>query len=242
MIEAYYFPNPILLTKMREQAFVNKKDLLEFFSDNLLPDIKNESLYFELLERELKDLSHDVLVKNKKFIKTALPLEIDQVGSGPTLVALVVGNHRLAEKCNLLGGEYQCVYTFLLEKTEMFIKLKMKNTNPLTKTNLKAFKLLTTDRKAQKYALMCYLYNESHRGRTNRWRENYIKKYFISPDTDNYDLLNKFSVMYEDFLEYVFPNFKSQLKILNKAVNVLVKVNNPVEIKTLDGCLIRMVF
>ena len=48
--------------------------------------------------------------------------------------------------------------------------------------------------------------------------------------------------MYEDFLEYVFPNFKSQLKILNKAVNVLVKVNNPVEIKTLDGCLIRMVF
>ena len=89
--------------------------------------------------------------------KTLLQLEIGQVGSGPTLVALLSRNKAFATKFNLLGGEFNCIYTFLLGET---IKYFERNGNlglEIYKQTSKAFKLLTENRKSQKYALMFFL-------------------------------------------------------------------------------------
>ncbi len=114
MLEAYYSPNVELSKKFREMKKTTRAALVSFFDIHKLTGKDKECLYFELLERELQDI-----VGGQQ--KTAMALEIDQVGSGPTLVALVTGNRKLAEKCNLLGGPFNCVYTYLMKKAEEYI-------------------------------------------------------------------------------------------------------------------------
>ena len=92
MLEAYYSPDPDLLSKYKSE-----KNKFQFFKNN---KIKTPTLYFKLLQKEIESLL------NKEKDTTGLPLEIDQVGSGPTLIALVCGNLSLAKKCNLLEGEF----------------------------------------------------------------------------------------------------------------------------------------
>ena len=84
-----------------------------------------------------------------------------------------------------------------------------------TKSN--AYKLLTEERKAQKYALMCFFYNQKHLGRTGRWKRLYEEKFGISPTNVDYALLSKFSVLYSQFMEHVFPKLTKQLDLLNEA-------------------------
>lgn len=235
MLNAYYSPFPDLCREFNDTK-LNKKTfsyMRKFFETNKI-DLSKTTLYFELLEIEIQTL----LSGTGK--KTALQLEIDQVGSGPTLIALVTGNKALAEKCNLLGGEFSCIYTFLLEKSQSFISEKLEDIE-INKTS-NAYRLLTEERKAQKYALMCFFYNEQHLSRTKRWVAQYEEKYGTSVPDEEYKLLSKFSVKYPEFMEYVFPKLTRQLDLLNEALILVVDQGLPVKIKTLDNCLISWDF
>lgn len=163
--------------------------------------------------------------------KTALLLEIDQVGSGPAFVALLTRNKALAEKCNLLEGDFRCIYGFLLEETKKFFEAKNNFNLNVKIEESKAFKLLTRNRKAQKYAIMCFFYNEQHLSRTNRWGEQYEAEFGISVSDEDYKVLQAFSVKYPEFMNTCFPNLVEQLDILNDAMLVTVKQKLPIKYK-----------
>ena len=223
MLTAYYSPEPEKLQKFNEEKQDSFQSMGKFFQENKI-NLSNQALYFELLQIEISDLL------NSKIKKTALQLEIDQVGSGPTLIALLTSNKILAEKCNLLEGPFSCIYSYLLKQTKIFFKEKMSNIN----TETKAFKFLTENRKSQKYALMCFFYNEEHRSRTDRWIEQYEEIYEITVPEDEKELFHKFSIEYPEFMNYVFPNLKRQLDILNEAALIVVEQNLPIKIDTLE--------
>ena len=230
MIEAYYSTSPSQRYEFKKKG--KKKEMLKFFLENRLCDLENQVVYFKLLEHEIFKIANG-------HTKTALPLEIDQVGSGPTLIALLTGNKALAQKCNLLEGPFQCIYTYLLSKTKDFI---CHYDNDILKKAPKSFNLLTTDRKAAKYAIMCFFYNEKHLSRTNRWKEQFEELHGISVDNGEYALLSKFSIDFPLFLDFVFPKLLDQLNLLNEAMQVLTGQGQPVKIKTLDGSIITWDF
>ena len=231
MLEAYYSPEPNVLKKFKESKARTFGQLSSFFERNLL-DISELPLYFELLQTEI---TH---IQNKKDRKSAIQLEIDQVGSGPTLIALVTKNKVLAEKCNLLGGPFCCIYSYLLEKSVLFIQEKIPDVNKSSKS----FELITTNRKAQKYALMCFFYNEQHLNRTKRWVAMYEEIYDMSVPDKEYKFLSRVSVLYDVFMEYVFPNLLRQLEILNEASSIVINQDLPIKIETLDKCILSWDF
>jgi len=236
MLQAYYSPYPHLYTEFNNNFHSRKtfKSMKTFFNENKIK-LAEQPLYFELLEGEINDIFY-VLSKRRK---TALQLEIDQVGSGPTLIALATGNKILAAKCHLLDGSFCCIYTFLLDKSKSFMKEHM---NMNIDEESFAYKLLTEDRKAQKYAIMCFFYNQQHLGRTKRWVDQYEDKFGISVTPDDYELLSRFSVKYPQFMEYVFPKITRQLDLLNEALFLVIDQGLPVKINTLDKSIISWDF
>jgi hypothetical protein len=234
MLEAYYSPDPALLFEFKSKNLATKKQMFYFFQERKVK-LEGKPLYFELLEKELEQVF-------TSKCQTSLLLEIDQVGSGPAFVALLTKNTKLAEKCNLIGGDFRCIYSFLLEETSKFF---LHNNNFDLGVDLKeskAYKLLTKNRKAQKYALMCYFYNEQHLSRTNRWKEQYEEVFGLTVSDHDFEILKKFSIEYPRFMDVCFPNLGEQLNILNEAMLILVKQNLPVKINTLDGCILSWDF
>ena len=89
MLSAYYSPYPHLYREFNSR-FLNKKtfsNMKDFFNDNRIK-LTEQPLYFELLEGEIRRIFQIPSVKKK----TSLQLEIDQVASGPTFIALAIGN------------------------------------------------------------------------------------------------------------------------------------------------------
>ena len=235
MLDAYYSPEPDLYREFNS-TLLNKKtfnSMKNFFNKNKIKT-SEQPLYFELLEGEIAKILK--IPSGKK--KTSLQLEIDQVGSGPTLIALATGNRALAEKCNLLGGPFSCIYSFLLEKAKVFIVENISEVD----IESNAYKLLTQERKAAKYAIMCFFYNQQHLGRTERWKLQYEEIFGISVTPSDYALLTKFSVAYPKFMEYVFPKLTKQLALLNEALFLVIGQGLPVKINTLDNCIISWYF
>jgi len=234
MLETYYSPNPLLLKGFNNLISKSNKEMFQYFQENKI-NLEKEPLYFELLELELNDV-----FCNKQ--ETSLQLEIDQVGSGPTLVALLTQNKVLTEKCNLLEGKFHCVYKYLLHETKQYLQENNYFDLDIDIHNSKAFELLTQDRKAQKYALMCYFYNEKHRGRTLRWKEQFEEKFGTTVTSNDYELFSKFSINYSKFMEKCFPNLTTQLDILNEAMTIVIKQDLPIKFSTLDGCILSWDF
>lgn len=231
MLEAYYSPHPCVLAEFNSCKTYTFSSMDKFFKQNKI-DLSKSPLYFELLKTEISDLM------KSSTRKSALQLEIDQVASGPTLIALLTKNKVLAEKCNLLGGPFCCIYSFLLEKSIPFLLENFPGLGP----DSKVFELLTTNRKAQKYALMCFFYNEQHMSRTRRWAVMYEEIFERSiPDAD-FEILSQFSVLYPKFMNFVFPKLIRQLEILNEAALVVVNQQLPVKINTLDKCILSWDF
>ena len=189
-----------------------------------------------MLNRELNDLF------NSKQKKTALQLEIDQVASGPTLVALLTRNKALAKKCNLLDGEFSCIYTFLLEQTVKYFEATDNLGLDIDRKTSKAFRFLTENRKSQKYALMCFFYNEQHRSRTSRWKEQFEEEFSVAAGEKDYKVFSEFSLDYSKFMDCCFPDLSIQLKTLNDAMLELVDQGLPAKIDTLDGCILAWDF
>ena len=237
MLEAYYSPEPDLLNKFKLLDSNEMSSLFKFFQTNKRNLIK-QPLYFKMLESELNDLR----ISKKKGVYTSIQLEIDQVGSGPTLVALLVKNETLARKCNLLGGAFNCIYTFLLEETIKYFKSENNFELKIDVINSKAYKLLTSNRQSQKYALMCFFYNEQHKSRTERWVIQYEAEYGLDITQEEFELISAFSVKYADFMSSCFPGLNKQLRILNDAMLILVKQGLPVKLGTLDECILSWDF
>ena len=236
MLSAYYSPDPYLHRAFNEDPYHKKSfsNMKNFFDKNKIK-LAEQPLYFELLETEIGRILQTTSGKKK----TALPLDIDQVGSAPTIIALATGNKILAEKCNLLGGPFTCIYSFLLGKARIFIT---ENIDMEINTESNAFKLLTEERKAQKYALMCFFFNQQHLSRTDEWRMLYEEKFGISVPPADYELLTRFSVLYPEFMEYAFPKLTGQLNLLNEAMLLVINQGLPVKINTLDKCILSWDF
>ena len=121
----------------------NKASLKAFFEKKMLANIDELSLYFALLQKEL-----GFIFFSNKPVKTSVSVEIDQCGSGPMLVAiLTTGNRKLAEKCNLLPGETQCMYSYIMGECKNYLFVE---TPELVSDAPLAVEFLCTHRKSQK--------------------------------------------------------------------------------------------
>ena len=246
ILEAYNAPNRLIIEKIQKEILslkikkikLNIKDF-QLIHENYSRKLKEtDPLYFFLLRDELKN----IFKTEKKKVKTSISVEIDQVASGPTLVSLLIGNKALAQKCNLLGGfTFHCIYTELLKETYYFMEEKYIEKPFYSKTS-KAFSMLTSKRKSQKHALMCFFYNETPLGRTLRWKKFYEDYYNTNITKEDFELIQQFSIDYPIFLNKLYPKINEQLKLLNEAVKVIIELGLPVTIETLDDTLIEWDF
>jgi hypothetical protein len=189
--------------------------------------------------------------------KVHLNVEIDQNASGIVFMALLFRNKSLAEQCNLLTSDTQDVYTFTNQAVRNFILGKeisyvskesstfegqtqqIKKSFIVDEVNGTKFLKFFNNRKATKYALMCYCYNQTHQGRTAKWKELWFEQFQELLDLVNFRILNYFSVHYEQFLETVFPKLVQQRNALNSILKRGLQGGAGVKIKTLDGCVLE---
>ena len=232
LLLAYYAPNAEISQNLLDctSKRFNKASLKVFFDNNKLLDINELPVYFALLEKELK-----FIFSVTKGVRTSVSVEIDQVGSGPMLVAILTGNRKLAEKCNLTPGENHCIYSFIMDECRNYLLTEMAE---LVKEAPLALEFLSTHRKSQKRALMCYIYNQAYLSRTKSFKELFEKFYERSISDAEYSLISEFSKRYTSFIASIFPMLDVQLDILEEAMQVFISQDQFCEIETLDGCII----
>merc|ERR1711971_1029675 len=100
----------------------------------------------------------------------------------------------------------------------------------ITAENRKAFELLTQERKAKKYFLMCFIYNQQYRRRTEEWKDAFVERF--GSDSEYY-LLSAFSKINVAFLENVFPKLTTQLNILTNVMLLVANTNLQIKVGTL---------
>jgi hypothetical protein len=106
----------------------------------------------------------------------------------------------------------------------------------------KVFEFFQKTRKASKYALIGFCYNQTQRERLTQWVNIWEEVYEESPSNYEYEILNKFANSYGLFLEKLFPNLRSQLDRLTKALEILLKAGSKLKLKTLDGSVLHWDF
>ena len=232
LLLAYFAPNNAVTEKLLAYTATkfNKASLKVFFEKNRLLNVKELPVYFELLEKEL-----EIVFSSDKPVKTSVSVEIDQCGSGPMLVAILTGNRKLAEKCNLLPGETQCIYSYIMQECKNYLFAKMPE---LCENASDAVEFLSNHRKSQKLALMCFIYNQMHLSRTKTYKELFEQEFERSISDDEYKLISSFSKSYDHFIGTIFPMLDVQLGILEEAMQVFTSQEQFCEIETLDNCLI----
>jgi hypothetical protein len=242
MLEAYYMADPTLLEKFLQYKSVitndkSKKKLKTFFFENRLKHFDKIPMYFELLDTEIQKLFN---AKSPEDKKTGLALEIDQVGSGPMLVAILTGNKKLAEKCNMMPGETHCIYSYVQE--ESYSYLKMTYPGFCGEDADEALLFLKNNRDAQKRALMCFFYKQRHQKRTKKLKEQFEELLGRAVTDPEYTLLSIYSVKYDKFISEIFPGLNEQLALLEEAMLLLVNNHKEVKIHTLDDCILTWDF
>ena len=152
------------------------------------------------------------------------------------LVAILTGNRRLAEKCNMLRGEPVCIYRYVQEQAGIYLS---KNYPELCAEAPEAFNFIKTSRKAQKFALMCFFYNQKHLSRTSTFK-NRFEEFVSRGCTDvEFRLFSMYSVKYSTFIDTIFPGLNEQLDLLEEAMLLLVGSGESIQVHTLDDCIIH---
>lgn len=207
----------------------NKKLLYNFFHNNYLDftKIKN-TLYFMHLHMEL--------IKSEKINKTDVNVELDQTASSIVFLSLLLRDKKMAKSANLISPEKSCPYTFVMSYFEKFAS------NYMTNLDQTAIIFLKSSRKLHKYALMCYIYNQTHLGRIQDFKSVWIEEYKRYPTIEEIKTLNEFAVKYNDFIELIFPNTKKKLELLNKAVILAANTTGKTTIATLEGEILTWYF
>jgi hypothetical protein len=244
---------------LSKQNIYNKtflKNLKSFYIENniCLLSINKELPYFILLKFQIEQIFFKGL--NQKI---HLNVEIDQNASGIVLLALLLKNKALAERCNILSTNKQDIYTYVTKCVKSFIIEKTYtkrnfveeiNTNDsiicndendfiLTEENGSRIFEFFNQRKPTKYALMCYCYNQAHKSRTDHWVNLWYSIFKEKPNNIEYSVLNSLSLNYHNFINSLFPGIQKQLTIINNILRIIIKRKYKPKIKTLDGCIIR---
>jgi hypothetical protein len=226
----------------------------EYFNSNRLnlSVYDKEISYFLLLEWQITKV-----LSNGRKTRVHINVEIDQNASGMVFLALVLQNKALASQCNLLASEAQDVYTFVNSGVKDFIigkkipptekRLKKgslsaeepKEAIVVTTENAKLFLEFFSNRKPTKMALMCFCYNQTHKGRCDDWRDSWLEIMGEPPSEVDYRMLSYFSVHYENFLDGLFPKLTRQRRLLNDILQIGLQGGvKDVVLRTLDGCMI----
>ena len=227
MMRAYYCED---LEKLKEfEQYVSSSEnfnylkIQRFFEANRIKySTKTAFSHFMVLSSELQST----------FVtkKTGILLQIDQAGSGLTLLGLIFQNKQLLEQCYVTKAEnaigpYE--YGMLHFRDYYDKKIEPKND--------KVLEMFTSNRKIHKYAMMCYSYNQTTFGRLEQFKKNFFEIYKRSPDSLEFDCLNSISKNYPDFMDKIFIGLNSQIQILNKIIKLVASNNQQVCIKTIDG-------
>ena len=237
-----------------EDSFANKKnlgfaELLDFFNANRLSvlELRSRSPYIETLSLWL-DAFYSRYLKSDDPKKLALyfsmPVEIDQIASGPTLVALVVGHKKLAKYCGLIpfdsNEKPESLYEYALSQTESFV-MKDEVLSELFLEDRKGIRpcidLLSQDRALAKSVLMCFLYSEQHLNRFKRFKEAFETSYSHTLSEKQYEFLTKFASRYKFFIDFLFPNLSVQMRVLTDFVKevVLLDPSQKIVVSSFDG-------
>lgn len=219
MLESYYKKSESKLCEFK--SYCKKEEIIKKFNEIEKEEPKvtsKSSFYRALLWKELQNLT----VNN---FKTGFMIGIDQNSSAPVILSLVLGDKALAEKTNIISGlETKDVNTFIMNRS------KKKFKNIVSEISLHT---IATNRKLQKRLFMRFLCNETQWG---RFKE--IRKY-ISNEADA-KILAK---IYPNFIRDVFSTVCKKRDKLNQVIKFYLESsgNKPIQIKTLDGSLIKWV-
>jgi|APIni6443716594_1056825.scaffolds.fasta_scaffold00836_3 hypothetical protein len=234
--------------KVVEITFTDCKVFFEYRDHNsYLIAYDSELPYFILLQNELRKVFQASNLPN-----THISVEINQDVSSVVYLALFLRNRRLASACNLISNypkEPFDVYMYVSRCIENFLvgltyskNSKGEEITILNDGSHKVFEFFQKTRKASKYALIGFCYNQTQRERLTQWVNIWEEVYEESPSNYEYEILNKFANSYGLFLEKLFPNLRSQLDRLTKALEILLKAGSKLKLKTLDGSVLHWDF
>jgi hypothetical protein len=230
MMRAYYCEDPEKLRKFEQYVSNNENfnylKIQKFFEGNRIEySTKKAFSHFMVLSSELQST----------FItkKTGILLQIDQAGSGLTLLGLIFQNKQLLEQCHVLKcenavGPYKYGMLHFKDYYDKTIEPK----------NDKVLAMFTSDKKIHKYSMMCYSYNQTTFGRLEEFKKHFFDIYKKSPNSLEFDCLISISKNYPNFMDEIFPGLNSQIQILNKIIKLVALNNERVCTKTIDGELI----
>lgn len=243
MLEAYYMCSPEKLAEFKlylSQTTISNKTgkslLLSYFYTNPVDFTRiRKPMYFLNLHLGLLNLT------NTNY-STAINVEIDQNASALVILSIVLRSKEMASVCNLTGGkEKVSPYDYIKQKCAEYLE-----TDSGMTLNVPEYadvcEFLRTSRELHKYAIMCFCYNQTSIGRMddfeNRWRE----QFGYTPNKTQKKALNKFAVLYPEFVEFVFPNTDRKLEIFKSIVRLVCSEAPHLQMKTIDGEVINWAF
>lgn len=171
---------------------------------------------------------------------TAVNVEVDQNASAMVILSLILRSKRMAETCNVLGGIKMSPYDYVKSRVKQFL-----NSNPKifkSTGNQDVIEFLCESRKLHKYALMCFCYNQTAKGRMDAFAEEWYLKFNYSPNGRQRNFLNMFANKYADFVEYIYPKTQRKLAILKKIVDLVCNEAPHIQMKTMNGETINWMF
>jgi hypothetical protein len=206
----------------------NLKPLFSFFFANPI-DFKISSTpdntrYLSMLHMEI--------LKVWRTGYTAVKVEIHQKTSSCVLLALAMRNKTLAEQCNLISNKKSCPYTYcMLRFPEFYSQYKALCFDH----DKDALNFLSQSRGFHEYAITRFTYTPGQTGREDDFFERWFFEKKVKPNASTVKVLKWFASVYEDFLDYVFPGLISQIRILLKLVELVVRESNQMSIRNLYG-------
>lgn len=234
MVRAYYLRDDEIYNKFQE--FIKEKQnktrfkIEEFISDNTNLYIKEESVaHYMLLEQEIKQ----VISKQK----TKYMIQIDQVASGLVFMSILFKNKELAIHSNVHSENgTQDPYSYAMSNIQEYYDQNIDNKNG------KVLELCLKSRKLHKYALMCYSYKQSAYGRTQDFTDLWVRYYNKNLNTEEWKSLNEVSSKYADFINTLYPGLNTQIEILDRIIELVVRDCGKLSIRTLEGAIIEWYF
>ena len=203
-----------------------------FFEEHNL--VKNEHL-FDCEEKityvlTLHQILYGIFYENKK--KISVFLEIDQVCSGITFMALLLKIKPLAEATNLVGTEPKDIYTLLMRQVREYLEKSDFHDETV-------IEFLTNSRKCMKGVLMRWGYSEGAKSREEKINTDFKDFYKRSPSNSEYATIAYFAKSFDAFMENFFPKISTQTRLLEKVLYIRVNSGQKnVSIRTLDGSTI----
>lgn len=166
LLRAYYQANPSKLLEF-ESFLIEIKDLSSATSNKkILRHFQNNPLDFTTIKNPLyfMNLHLSLLDASRNGLKTAVNVEVDQNASALVILSLVLRSRKMAEVCNVIGGNTKSSpYDYLKSRFKDFSTYN--DQEIYTSENKDVCEFLQTSRSLHKYAIMCFCYNQTIIGR-----------------------------------------------------------------------------